>query len=84
MVSIIGGLIAVVISVLWIIPKNGFGCASDDVLIVLKGGIALGLIFGGLIAIAAGVSAIKEKAAEKKEQKELKKEETAPKETPAT
>jgi len=77
MLSILGGLIAIVISVLWIIPENGFGYVGDDVLIVLKGGIALGLIFGGIIAIAAGISAIKEKAEEKKEEEALKKEEAS-------
>ncbi|MCD6422650.1 MAG: hypothetical protein J7L42_00830 [Elusimicrobia bacterium] len=75
MLSILGGLVAIVIAVLWIIPNNGFGFVGDDVLIVLKGGIALGLIFGGIIAIAAGISAIKEKAEEKKEEEALKKEE---------
>lgn len=74
MLSILGGLISVAISVLWILP-NGFGYAGDDVLVVIKGSVALGLIFGGLIAVAAGISAIKESAAEKKEQDEAKKEE---------
>jgi len=74
MLSILGGLISVVISVLWILPNN-FGYVGDDVLVVIKGSVALGLIFGGLIAVAAGISAIKESAAEKKEQAEAKKEE---------
>lgn len=74
MLSILGGLISVAISVLWILPNN-FGYAGDDVLVVIKGSVALGLIFGGLIAVAAGISAIKESAAEKKEQAEVKKDE---------
>ncbi|MBA3066140.1 hypothetical protein FP828_06590 [bacterium] len=76
MLSILGGLIAVVISVLWILP-NGFGNAGGEVMTVIIGSVALGLIFGGLIAVAAGISAIKEQAAEKKEQAEAKKEEPA-------
>ena len=83
MLSILGGLIAVVIAVFWALPR-GFGYALDDVLVVLKGGVCLGLVFGGMIAVAAGISAIKEKAAEKKEQEELKKEEAAPKEEAAS
>ena len=76
MLSILGGLISVVISVLWILP-NGFGNVGPEVLTVIKGSVALGLIFGGLIAVAAGISAIKENAAEKKEQAEPKQEEPA-------
>ncbi|MCD6413865.1 MAG: hypothetical protein J7L54_06955 [Elusimicrobia bacterium] len=74
MLSIIGGLIAAAVGVLWIVPGI-LGYAWDDVFIVLKGSIALGLIFGGIIAIAAGISALKEKAQEKKEKEELSKEE---------
>ena len=77
MLSIIGGLVAAAVGVLWIIPGI-LGFAGDDVLIVLKGSVSLGLVFGGIIAIAAGISAIKENAAEKKEKEEMKKEEAAP------
>ena len=76
MLSILGGLISIVVAVLWALPNNGLGYAWNDVLVVLKGGVCLGLVFGGIIAVAAGISAIKEKAAEKKEQEELKKEES--------
>ena len=79
MLSIIGGLIAAVFGVLWIIPGI-LGFAGDDVFVVLKGSVSLGLIFGGIIAIAAGISAMKEKAAEKKEKEEMKKEEAKPEE----
>lgn len=82
MLSIIGGLIAAAVGVLWIIPGVLF-YAGDDVLMVLKGSVSLGLVFGGIIAIAAGISSIKEKAAEKKEKEEMKKEEAKP-EAPAS
>ncbi|MEA2082332.1 MAG: hypothetical protein U9O97_06295 [Elusimicrobiota bacterium] len=81
MLSILGGLISVAVSVLWILP-GGFGNVGPDVMVVIKGSVAIGLIFGGLIAVAAGISAIKENAAEKKEQAEAKKEEPK-KEEPA-
>jgi len=74
MLSIIGGIIAIVIAVLWIIPGVLY-YAGDDVLTVLKGSIPLMLIFGGIIAIAAGISSIKEEIEAKKEEEELKKEE---------
>jgi len=74
MLSIIGGIIAIAVGVLWIIPGILY-YAGDDVLVVLKGTIPLMLIFGGIIAIAAGISSIKEEAEAKKEEEELKKEE---------
>ena len=67
MLSIIGGLVSIVVSILWIVPENSFGYALDDVLVVLKGSVALGLVFGGLIAIAAGISAMKEKSQDDKD-----------------
>jgi len=82
MLSIIGGLIAAALGVLWIIP-NTFGNAGKHVLVVLAGSVSLGLVFGGIIAIAAGISSIKEKAAEKREKEEMKKEEAKP-EAPAS
>lgn len=73
MLSILGGLVAVAISVLWIVPTESFNVCAE-VLTVIKGSVALGLIFGGLIAVVAGISALKEKAAEKEEQAEAKQE----------
>ena len=67
MLSIIGGLISIAISVMWMLPSI-FGNCLEEVLVVIKGAVALGLVFAGLIAIAAGISAIKEKAQEKKNQ----------------
>ena len=70
MLSIIGGIIAAVLGLVWVI-----GSAWDEILMVLQGTLPLMLIFGGIIAIAAGISSIKEEAAAKKEEEELAKEE---------
>ena len=71
MLSIIGGIIAALIGILWIFAWG----AGVDVVTVLVGTIPLMLIFGGIIAVAAGISSIKEEAAAKKEEEELAKEE---------
>lgn len=69
MLTILGGLIALVVGVLWLLPYDivRFGEAYPEVLIVLKGCLNLALIFGGMIAIAAGISSCKDKKGRDKE-----------------
>ena len=73
MLSILFGLIAAAIGVLWLFVWG----ALDEFLIVLQGSVPAILILVGLVAVAAGISSIKEKMAEKKEEK---KEEAKPEE----
>lgn len=82
MLTVLVGIIVAVIGILWLIPPiQGswfLGYAWPEALIVIKGFLSLGLVGGGLIAVAAGVSSIKDKIATKKEEakgKEEKKEE---------
>jgi len=65
MLTFILGIVALVVGVwLWLVPGWGlFGLFIKALLAV----IPIGLILGGIVAMVAGVSSIKEKAAEKKE-----------------
>lgn len=63
MLSIIGGLIAGIVGV-WLIALRWWWEFVD----VLKGTVPALLIFGGFIAIVAGISSIKDKMAAKKEE----------------
>jgi len=62
--SIIGGLIAAVIGLIWFFA----GRLWDKLWDVVQGVLPLMLVGGGLIAIIAGVSSIKDKIAAKKEE----------------
>ncbi len=62
--SIIGGLVVAVIGVIWFIA----GQLWFELWLVLKGVLPAMLVGGGLIAIIAGVSSIKDKIAAKKEE----------------
>ncbi len=71
------GIIVAVIGILWLMPPisgSFLGYAGPEALIVIKGVLALGLVGGGLIAIAAGISSAKDKVAAKKEEAEKKEE----------
>ncbi len=73
--ALIGGIIAVILGVIGII---GWWTYFMD---LLKGGIPLLLVLGGAIAIAAGLSDIKDKMEEKREKESAgKKEEDKPEE----
>ncbi|MFN4227050.1 MAG: hypothetical protein ACK4F0_02780 [Candidatus Ratteibacteria bacterium] len=75
MTAIIGGIIAIAIGILLAVP----GPLGRATLWFIGGGIVVLLILGGIIAIAAGISDIKDKLEEKREkekEKEEKKEET--------
>ncbi|MEA3506762.1 MAG: hypothetical protein U9R36_04650 [Elusimicrobiota bacterium] len=67
MLSVLFGLIGIVVGVLWLVSWE----AWDHFLVVLQGSIPPFLILVGLVALAAGISSIKDKAAAKKEEEKL-------------
>ncbi len=72
MAALIGGVVAIAIGILLAVP----GPLGKATLWFIGGGIVVFLILGGIIAIAAGISDIKDKIEERKEkEKEEKKEE---------
>lgn len=75
MAAIIGGIVAIAIGILLAVP----GPLGKATLWFIGGGIVVFLILGGIIAIAAGISDIKDRIEEKrekeKEEKEKKEEE---------
>jgi phosphotransferase system glucose/maltose/N-acetylglucosamine-specific IIC component len=72
MAALIGGIVAIVIGVL----LAGPGPLGKATLWFLGGGLVVFLILGGIIAIVAGISDIKDKIEERREkEKEEKKEE---------
>lgn len=62
--SIIGGIAAVAIGLIWFFA----GKLWFELWVVLKGVLPAILVGGGLIAIIAGISSIKDKIAAKKEE----------------
>jgi len=71
--ALIGGIVAVVVGFL----LAGPGPLGKAALWFVGGGLVILLILGGLVAIASGISDIKDRMAEKKEEKkEEKTEET--------
>ncbi|HOK57283.1 MAG TPA: hypothetical protein PKV21_00375 [bacterium] len=72
MTAIIGGIIAIAIG-LWLIFPGPLGQATKW---FIGGGLVVMLILGGIIAVAAGISDIKDRIEEKreKEKEEEKKE----------
>lgn len=70
MTAIIGGIIAIAIGIL----LAGPGPLGKATLWFIGGGIVVFLILGGIIAIAAGISDIKDKIEERKEKEEKKEE----------
>lgn len=62
--SIIGGIVAVAIGLIWFFA----GKLWFELWVVLKGVLPAILVGGGLIAIIAGISSIKDKIAAKKEE----------------
>ncbi len=70
--ALIGGIVAIVIG--YLLAAVRYWQATKY---VIAGGVVLLLILGGLVAVASGISDIKDRIAEKKETgKEEKKEET--------
>ena len=71
--ALIGGIVAIVVGYL----LAGPGPLGQAALWFVGGGIVVFLILGGLVAIASGISDIKDRMTEKKEtEKEENKEET--------
>jgi len=62
--SIIGGLVAAAIGLIWFFG----GKLWFELWVVVKGVLPLMLVGGGLVAIIAGVSSIKDKIVAKKEE----------------
>lgn len=69
--ALIGGIVAIIVGIL----LAGPGPLGKAALWFVGGGIVVFLILGGIIAIAAGISDIKDRLEEKKEKEEEKKEE---------
>lgn len=65
--AIIGGVLATVIGVFALIKW------IHAIWIIIQGGIVIFLIAGGIISVAIGISNLKEKLAEKKEEEKEKK-----------
>lgn len=70
MAALIGGIVAIVIGIL----LAGPGPLGKATLWFVGGGIVVFLILGGIIAIAAGISDIKDKIEEKREKEKEEKE----------
>ncbi len=67
MLSVIFGLIGVVVGIIWLISWGGV----QPFLVVLQGSVPPFLILVGLVAVAAGISSIKDNMAAKKEEEKL-------------
>ena len=78
MLSVIFGIVGIVIGILWLAAWGAWG----PFLVVLQGAIPPFLILVGLVAVAAGISSIKDNIAAKKEEEKL--EEGSASETPGT
>ncbi|MDI6640870.1 MAG: hypothetical protein QME68_00975 [Elusimicrobiota bacterium] len=80
MVALIIGLIVAVVA-----AYVGLAFWLEDVVVVLKGSIPLMFFCGGLLAVIAGITSIKDEIEAKKLEEERKKEEEKKEETkPAT
>ncbi|PIU83167.1 MAG: hypothetical protein COS68_05320 [Elusimicrobia bacterium CG06_land_8_20_14_3_00_38_11] len=69
--AVIGGIVAVLIGIVLLFGGPLFGLPVymwDDFLVCLKGTISSGLVLGGILAVIAGVSAIKDRAKAKSEE----------------
>ena len=71
-VAIIGGLIAMVVSIILLVVRNGLW---DEFKVLVFGCIPPILFLGGFIAIIAGISSIKDAMRTKKLEEETKEEE---------
>ncbi len=67
MLSLIFGLVGVVVGVLWLVSWGGW----SHFLVVLQGSLPPFLILVGAVAIAAGISNIKDNMEAKKEEEEI-------------
>ncbi|MEW6555774.1 MAG: hypothetical protein AB1349_00290 [Elusimicrobiota bacterium] len=72
MLAVLGGLVAVIVGIVLLFGGPLFGLPVymwDDFLVCLKGTVSSGLVLGGVLAIIAGISAVKDKMKEKAEEK---------------
>ncbi len=79
MLTVLLGLLATLIGILWLIPPIPgswfLGHAWPEARDLIVGFLSLSLVGGGLIAVAAGISSLKDKIATKKEEAKRGKEE---------
>jgi len=71
MMAVIGGIVAVLIGVVLLFGGPLFGIPVymwDDFKVCLKGTLSSGLVLGGILAVIAGVSALKDRAKVKSEE----------------
>ena len=71
MMAVIGGIIAVLLGIVLLFGGPLFGLPVymwDDFLVCLKGTVSSGLVLGGLLAVIAGISALKDRAKAKSEE----------------
>ena len=70
MLAVIGGIVACIVGVLFLFGSKIIAGLPlymwDDFLTCLKGTISIGFVIGGIIAIVAGISQLKDKAIEAK------------------
>ncbi|PKM92874.1 MAG: hypothetical protein CVU80_01095 [Elusimicrobia bacterium HGW-Elusimicrobia-4] len=69
--AVIGGIVAVLIGIVLLFGGPLFGLPLymwDDFMYCLKGTISSGLVLGGILAVIAGLSAIKDRAKAKSEE----------------
>ncbi len=78
MLSVLFGLIGIVVGVLWLVSWSAWG----PFLLVLQGSVPPFLILVGIVAVIAGISSIKDKAAAKKEEEKLEESGPAEEEKP--
>jgi len=79
MLSVLFGLAAVVVGALWLIIWGAWG----EFLVVLQGSLPPFMILVGLVAVAAGISSIKDNIAAKKEEEKLEEEKPAEEAAPS-
>ncbi|MCM8804781.1 MAG: hypothetical protein NC833_05970 [Candidatus Omnitrophica bacterium] len=70
MAALIGGIVSIIVGILLAVP----GPLGKATLWFIGGGIVVLLILGGIIAIAAGISDIKDKIEERREKEKEEKE----------
>lgn len=69
--AVIGGIVAVLIGVVLLFGGPLLNIPVymwDDFVVCLKGTLSCGLVLGGILAVIAGVSAIKDRAKSKSEE----------------
>lgn len=73
MLAVLGGIIAIVVGIVLLFGGPLFNIPLymwDDFVVCLKGALSSGLVLGGILAIAIGISTIKDNIREKREKKE--------------